>query len=152
MITIRELGAQQTHLAYSALRELRPHLASLETYVQIVNENQRPEGYRLLGVFDDGIDDAVAAAGFRTLHSLGWGYCLYVDDLITRPAFQNKGHGGLLMRWLREEALRLGCDQLHLDSGVQRHDAHRLYLNQRMHINAHHFARDLKVKEGREKN
>jgi hypothetical protein len=45
------------------------------------------------------------------------------------------------MGWLLAEARRLGCDELHLDSGVgaDRTDAHRLYLNQGMRISAHHF-------------
>lgn len=79
MATIRELGAQQTYLAYVALLEHRPHLEALDTYVQQVNQDQRTEGYRLVGAFEDHIEDAVAVAGFRTLHTLAWGYCIYTD-------------------------------------------------------------------------
>jgi hypothetical protein len=32
---------------------------------------------------------------------------------------------------------------LDLDSGVQRHDAHRFYLRERMHISSHHFTKRL---------
>ena len=152
MASIRELGVQQTYLAYPASLELRPHLESLDAYVQQVNLDQRAEGYRLVGAFEDHIEDAVAVAGFRTLHTLAWGYCLYVDDLSTRATFRNRGHAGLLMRWLVKEAHRLGCVQVHLDSGVHRYDAHRLYLNQRMHISSYHFVRNLDAyKEGEEK-
>ena len=47
------------------------------------------------------------------------------------------------MDWLIEEAKRLHCDQLHLDSGVgpDRTDAHRLYFNKRMRISSFHFSR-----------
>lgn len=141
MAAIRELGPQETHLAYPALLELRPHLGSLDAVVRLVNEEQRSEGYRLVGSFEDGVDEAAAVAGFRTAHSLAWGYYLYVDDLSTRAAFRKRGHGASLMQWIAEEARRLGCNQLHLDSGVHRHDAHRLYLNQRMDITSHHFQR-----------
>lgn len=50
-----------------------------------------------------------------------------------------------LIDWLVEEGQGLGCDQLHLDSGVgyERSDAHRLYLNTGMVIAAHIFARRL---------
>jgi hypothetical protein len=52
-----------------------------------------------------------------------------------------------LLDWLLEEAARLGCDQLHLDSGVglDRAGAHRLYLNAGMVIASHHFARRVRV-------
>ncbi|MGO8949985.1 MAG: GNAT family N-acetyltransferase [Ktedonobacterales bacterium] len=89
------------------------------------------------------MEHAAAVAGFRTGHSLALGYALYVDDICTRTAFRGRGHAGHLMQWLVEEARRLGCVQLHLDSGVQRYDAHRLYLNQRMVITAYHFNRSL---------
>ncbi|HEY7356985.1 MAG TPA: GNAT family N-acetyltransferase [Ktedonobacterales bacterium] len=143
MATIRELGPQETHLAYLAIRELRPHLDSLDAFVRQVNEDQRPEGYRLLGSFEDGIEEAAAVAGFRTGHMLSRGFYLYVDDLGTRAAFRRRGHGVGLMEWLIAEGRRLGCARLHLDSGVHRHDAHRLYLNQRLDITAHHFHRNL---------
>lgn len=142
MSIIRELGEQETYLAYPALRELRPHLESLDACERQVKQ-QHAEGYRLVGAFEDGIEDAVAIAGFRTLHNLAWGYYLYVDDVGTRAAFRTRGHAALLLHWLLEEAQRLGCVQFHLDSGVQRHDAHRLYLHQRLHISAYHFERGL---------
>lgn len=143
MATIRELGPQETHLAYLAIRELRPHLDALDAFVRQVNEEQRPEGYRLLGSFEDGIEEAAAVAGFRTGHMLSRGFYLYVDDLGTRAAFRRRGHGAGLMEWLIAEGRRLGCVRLHLDSGVHRHDAHRLYLNQGLDITAHHFHRGL---------
>jgi GNAT superfamily N-acetyltransferase len=138
---IRELHLSETALALPALRELRTHLTSVDDFVQRVDERQRPEGYRLVGVFEEGEDAAVAVAGFRTGSSLAWGRYLYVDDLVTKAAFRGRGHGGALMHWLVEEAQRLGCDSLHLDSGTQRHDAHRFYLDHGLHIPGFHFAR-----------
>jgi GNAT superfamily N-acetyltransferase len=68
-----------------------------------------------------------------------------VDDIATRPEFRRRGLGTALLVWLAREAARLGCEELHLDSGVQleRADAHRLYLNSGLVITSHHFARKL---------
>jgi len=144
-VTIRELGPGETALAYRAMLELRSKIGSESEFVARVNDLQRPEGYRLVGSFAESDPDAVAAAGFRTAHFLAWGYAVYVDDLSSRPGFRRQGHAGALMDWLIEEARRLGCGQLHLDSGVgpDREDAHRLYLNKRLRISAHHFQVDL---------
>jgi GNAT superfamily N-acetyltransferase len=127
------------------MRELRPRLADEESFVKTVDHVQRAEGYRLVGVFEGGSADAVAVAGFRVAHSLAWGHHLYVDDLSTLPEARRRGHGRRLLDWLHEEAKRLGCEQLHLDSGVghDRADAHRLYLNAGLQITAHHFARQV---------
>jgi hypothetical protein len=83
-----------------------------------------------------------AAAGFRTGQYLAWGAILYCDDLSCRVAFRRQGHAGALIDGMIAEALRLGCNQFHLDSDVvaERADAHRLYFNKRMRISAYHFS------------
>jgi GNAT superfamily N-acetyltransferase len=138
VVVIRELDASETHLAYRAMLELRPDVGSVDDFVARVNETQRPAGYRLVASFD-GEEVAAAAAGFRTGDSLAWRHYLYVDDLVTLPAFRGRGHAKALLDWLLEEARRLGCDQLHLDSGSQRYDAHRQYLKHGFDIRGFHF-------------
>ena len=125
------------------MRALRPEVEDERTFVQRVDEEQRREGYRLVGAFIPGTEQAVAVAGFRTGHSLSWGHYLYVDDLSTVPAARRQGHAGALLEWLVDEGRRLGCDQLHLDSAVgpQRFDAHRLYHAHGFAIYGHHFER-----------
>jgi GNAT superfamily N-acetyltransferase len=94
------------------------------------------------------VDDATAAlavAGFRVGDNLAWGHHLYIDDLSTLPAARQQGHAAALLAWLHEEAERLRCDQVHLDSGVgtNRVSAHRLYFDLGYRISSHHFCRDV---------
>jgi len=137
----RELGPEDTRLAFAAMRELRPHLESMEEFVDRVNGLQRPEGYRLVGSFGDEL--VVAAAGFRRLHTLAWGDLLYIDDLVTMESHRGQGHAHRLLEWVLAEARRLGCGQVHLDSGPHRHPAHRLYLTEGYHISSFHFSREV---------
>jgi GNAT superfamily N-acetyltransferase len=141
---IREVVPPDTAVAFEAMRALRTWLPDRETFVQRVDDVQRPEGYRLAGAFEDGNDEAVAVAGFRVSHNLAFGKrFLYLDDLSTLPAARGRGHARALLDWLLEEARRLDCRQFHLDSGVghERADAHRLYFNAGLEIVSHHFAR-----------
>ncbi len=141
---IRELPPGETVLAYPTLAELRagkPCIATAETFVTTVDTRQRLEGYRLVASFAPGVTAAVAVAGFRRLHALAWDDYLYVDDLGTLSAFRGRGHAAALFTWLLIEAQHLGCTQIHLDSELQRHAAHRLYLRQGFEITAHHFER-----------
>jgi GNAT superfamily N-acetyltransferase len=142
-VNIREITPPDTGRAFLAMKELRTHLSDEAEFVRLVDEVQRPEGYRLVGAFED--DGAVAVAGFRTGNNLAWGRFLYVDDLSTRPDFRRRGYGRALLVWLAREAARLGCEQVHLDSGVglERAEAHRVYLNAGFVISSHHFARRL---------
>jgi GNAT superfamily N-acetyltransferase len=142
-MTVREIGAHETRLAFAAMRALRTHLADEDAFARRVDEVQRPEGYRLAGVFEDGVASAAAVAGFRVLNNLAWGRFLYVDDLSTLEGSRRRGHARALLDWLVAEAQRLRCDELHLDSGVgpARAAAHRLYLGAGYVISSHHFAR-----------
>jgi GNAT superfamily N-acetyltransferase len=141
---LREIVPPDTALAFRAMQALRTHYESEAAFAERVDGVQRAEGYRIVGVFEDE-PHALAVAGFRVGHMLAWGRFLYVDDLSTLPEARRRGYGRQLLDWLTEEARRLGCDQLHLDSGVtsDRYDAHRLYLNSGLAITSHHVARTL---------
>jgi GNAT superfamily N-acetyltransferase len=82
----------------------------------------------------------VAVAGFRLLENLAWSRFLYVDDLVTLASHRSRGHGQQVLEWLIAQAREQRCDELHLDSGVQRFGAHRFYLANRLNITSHHFA------------
>ena len=142
-MALRELLPPDTALGWRAMRELRPHIGDAAAFAERVDTVQRPEGYRLLGSFEDGAAEAAAVAGFRVTHHLAWGRALYVDDLSTLPDARGRGHAGALLDELVAEAARLGCEELHLDSGVgpARWTAHRLYMNHGLTIVSHHFSR-----------
>lgn len=142
---IRELPAGKSYLAHQAMRPLRAAFKDEQEFVEYVDGVLRPAGYRLLGVFVPDRAQALAVAGFRTGDSLAWGHYLYVDDLSTAPDVRRQGHAGALLGWLLDEGRRLGCGQLHLDSGTgpERFDAHRLYHSHGLTIYSHHFARGL---------
>jgi GNAT superfamily N-acetyltransferase len=143
VIDVREIPENETERGALAMLELRPRWRTTEAIVDFIDNSLRPAGYRLIGVFDADQPDAVAAAGFREVHALAWGHYLYVDDVSTLPVARRRGCGELLMDWLTEEAARLECEGLHLDSGVaaDRAPAHRLYMRHQLRISAHHFER-----------
>jgi GNAT superfamily N-acetyltransferase len=121
------------------MKALRGHHADRDEFVRRVDEVQRPQGYRLVGAFEG--ERVVAVAGFRVLENLVSGRSLYVDDLSTLPEARRRGHAARLLEWCAEEARRIGCDVLELDSAVgpERADAHRLYFSQGHRITAFHF-------------
>jgi GNAT superfamily N-acetyltransferase len=143
---VRELLEGDTRLAHDAMRALRPAYAREADFVERVDGALRTEGYRLAASFVPGREQAVAVAGFRTGHNLAWGHYLYVDDLSTVADARGQGHAGALLEWLDAEGRRLGCDQLHLDSGTapERFAAHRLYHRHGLAIHSHHFARAIR--------
>ena len=144
-MTVRELGPGETSLAARTLLELRPALGSAEALVRQVDGRQRAAGYRVVGAFAEGDEEAAAVAGFRINEYLAWERHLYVDDFVTAEVHRGQGHADRLFAWLEEEARRAGCTQFHLDSGLgeNRQDAHRFYLRHGLRIAAFHFQREM---------
>jgi GNAT superfamily N-acetyltransferase len=120
---------------YPVMAELRPHLAG-QDFVAIVRRQQQT-GYLLAYLEDDG--ELRSVAGYRFMEMLCCGKILYVDDLVTHADCRSAGYGGRLFDWLVEQARAARCHELHLDSGVQRFDAHRFYMCHGMNIVWHHF-------------
>ncbi|MDP8977982.1 MAG: GNAT family N-acetyltransferase [Actinomycetota bacterium] len=139
---VRELAEGETALAYGVMSQLRPAWTSAEGFVRVIDDIQRPQGYRLVASFDED-DRLVSVLGFRSGHSLAWGRYCYVDGLVTAEGARGRGHAGALLEWLAAEAARMGCGQIHLDSGTRRHAAHRLVsLREGFVISSFHFAKE----------
>jgi GNAT superfamily N-acetyltransferase len=132
-----EIAPNQTAATWPVMRQLRPHL-DLEQYLTAVARMRATDGFRLLAASVDGRIGAVA--GFRTMEMLYCGRILSIDDLITDETMRSKGLGAALLDWLTREAQSLGCGQIHLDSGVQRLDAHRFYEREGFKKLGFHFA------------
>jgi GNAT superfamily N-acetyltransferase len=127
---------EQIRRCFLVVRELRTHFDDADRFIERVARQQK-EGYLLAYLEAEG--EVRAAAGYRFLESLFSGKFMYVDDLVTRAQDRSRGYGGELFDWLVEQAREHGCDNLELDSGVQRFDAHRFYLVKRMNISSYHF-------------
>lgn len=128
---------------YPVMRELRPHVQASDFVRRI--RLQQQEGYRLVFVTDE--ERPVCVAGFRIGNNLAWGHFMYVDDLVTLAECRSQGHGATLLGWLHEHARDQGCNELHLDSGMQRMDAHRFYARERMDRAGYHFRTILRSRE-----
>jgi GNAT superfamily N-acetyltransferase len=121
------------------LRELRPHLTSA-TFSEVYAEGHA-QGLRYLAAYEG--DRCVGVAGWRLLATTVAIRKLYVDDLVTTEDHRSRGVGHTLLAELTDRARAAGCGALDLDSRVQRADAHRFYMRERMAITAFHFTRTL---------
>src|SRR5207302_9888388 len=135
---------EQIRRCHPAMRELRPLFQGPEQFVERVLQ-QHKEGYRL--AFLESEAEVCAVAGYRFLESLFSGKFLYVDDLVTRESNRSRGFGGELLDWLIKQAREHDCENLELDSCVQRFDAHRFYFFKRMNISFYYFRIKIEQKD-----
>ena len=126
--------------------DMLPVLAQLRTHLDAaaltaIYAEGHPQGLRFLVAYDG--DRCVGVAGWRIVALTFAVRKLYVDDLVTTADGRSKGVGHALLAELESRARTAGCNVIDLDSGVQRHDAHRFYFRERMHISSHHFTKAL---------
>ena len=137
-LTVRD---EEIQSCFAVMAELRSHVVEAE-FLERVRRQMDSANYELACVEDGG--EVCAVAGFRRSECLAWGRFLYVDDLITTGTARSKGYGKALLDWLVDYARGKGCDELHLDSGVQRESAHRFYKREGMNVSSYHFDVDLR--------
>ena len=121
---------------FPVFKVLRPHLNEDDFLPQV--RRQQAQDFKILALKHEGI--VKSAAGFRIAEFLAWGKVLYIDDLITLPEEKKRGYAGELLDWLIAYAQNHQCDEVHLDTGYTRHDAHRLYLRKGFQFKSHHLA------------
>ena len=121
---------------HPVMHELRPHIDEQE-FASRVRAQEQVNDFQLAYVRSQ--DLVVAVAGFRIGYNLAWGHYLYVDDLVTRTTHRSQGFGAILLRWLHDFAREAGCEQVHLDSALQRKGAHQFYERHGMPNTSLHF-------------
>lgn len=102
-------------------------------------------------VFAGGGRMCVAARGERVLgvavyrihENTAYGLKLYLDDLVTDADACSSGVGAALLRHCGQLARAAGCAVVTLDSGTQRHRAHRFYLREGFEIVSFSFRKTL---------
>ena len=124
---------------FNVVYQLRPHIKEKE-FLKVICR-QFENGYQLSAVVSE--DNIVAVAGYSIRENLAWGKYLYVEDLVSDQKKRSAGLGSMLLSWLHDEAKKNKCDQLHLDSGVQRKYAHRFYEREGMAFASHHYVSKL---------
>ena len=120
-------------------RQLRPHLKA--DYVTRMRE-----------VFASGADMAVCVRDekvcgitvFRIIEKTYTGRELYCDDLVTDESLRSSGVGRALIGYMEAVAAERSCDALALDSGTQRHLAHKFYFREGLIVPAFHFSKTLR--------
>lgn len=136
-IALRHAESEPEILAcYPVMRELRPHLATPEEFLERVNR-QAAQGYRLLAAWRG--EEALALAGYRSMEMLIHGQFIYVDDLVTREDARRNRLGEHLLALLYGMAWEQGCSRVVLDTGIGNALAQRFYFRMGMLPTGLHF-------------
>jgi ribosomal protein S18 acetylase RimI-like enzyme len=137
LTSLRHIDNDQDCIAcYAVMLELRPNLIGPDAFVAQLRR-QREQGYRLLAAWQG--EEIVALAGYRFQENLLYGRFVYIDDLVVGAGARSQGLGRRLIEAVREEAKRLRCDRLVLDTGLSNALAQRFYFRQGLLATGLHF-------------
>lgn len=64
---------------------------------------------------------------------------MYIADMVTLESVRSQGYGEQMLAFAINHARQQGCTQVHLDSRVIRHSAHKFYINQGFIQGGYHF-------------
>lgn len=124
---------------FDIMLELRPNLIR-EDFINQIREMEK-QAYKL--AYIENSQGVVCVAGFRVSNNLFMGKNFYVDDLVTTEKTRSEGFGEKMISYLRALAIESQCNVFHLDSGTQRHQAHKFYFKQNLTIASYHFSEKL---------
>lgn len=126
-LIIKELQSRNEIInAFPVMRQLRTHLDEV-SYLELVSEAQKKEGYKMFALFND--NDIVAVIGFQPMITLYYGRFIWVCDLVTDVNKRSEGYGEKLLSYIHKWANENKYESVALSSGIQRTDAHRFYEN-----------------------
>lgn len=125
---------------FELMRELRPHLTDPIAFGEQL-ARQHVLGYRLLGAWIG--ERIVGLIGYREMENLLYGRFVYVDDLVIDAGERQRGLGATLVTAVRNEATRLGCRHLVLDTGLHMALAQHFYFRQGLLARGMHFVETL---------
>ena len=146
-------GTQIIDVTDAAGRLVEPEWLARAERVHRQLRSALPAAYapKMQRVFEGGGRMCVAARGreveglalYRIYENTFSGVRLYVDDLVTDEARRSTGVGKALLGHIEALARTSGCDDLALDSGTQRTQAHKFYYREGMAASSFHFTKRL---------
>lgn len=121
------------------INDYYPHFTP-ERYAEMVPD-LLSEGYRQVMAKDS--QEVIGVAGFTPITRLYIGRVMRINDFVIRDGYRGQGIGKEMLNFIAQEAKRLSCEALVLDTSIERKEAHRFYERHGFEIRAHHYVKRL---------
>jgi hypothetical protein len=139
-LEIKIATEEEIKYCYKMMHQIREDLSEKD-FIDTISL-QIKNGYKVAYVLED--KNVICVSGFSIGYKLAWGKHLYIDDFVTNKSVKSSDAAMALLDFIKIYAKQQNCTSIHLDSSVQRHEAHKFYLNQDMKIDSHHFSIEIK--------
>lgn len=140
MYEIKIIAKEELESILPFLEWLNPD-TELTILIDRLNE-VRATNYQSVGVYDN--EKLIAVSGIWILYKIYVGKHIEPDNIMVHPGYRNKGVGDLLMNWIHNYALEIGCRSSELNSRVTNHRGHKFFMQLGYEIIGYHFIKKLK--------
>jgi GNAT superfamily N-acetyltransferase len=128
------------------MRTLYPLIEVLNAdMTQVLFEKRLAEmqanNFNCIGIWEN--DALIACCGFWVLVKFYNGKHVEPDNVVVLPEYRNFGLGQVMMDFLHEHAVKLGCGFSELNAYIGNDKAHRFYFKDGYKIIAFHFRKTL---------
>jgi hypothetical protein len=124
---------------YKVMHQSRSDLSEID-FINSISA-QIKNGYKVVYVLDN--REIICLAGFIISKKHAWGKHLYIDDFVTNKSVKSSDAAKALLDFMKIYAKQQNCNSIHLDSSVERAEAHKFYLKENLKIDTYHFSIDL---------
>jgi hypothetical protein len=127
---------EEIKYCYKIMHQIREDLNEVD-FLSMISK-QLKDGYKVVYVTHD--KEVICVAGFTICHKLAWGKHLFIEDFITDKSVKSIDAAKALLDFVKIYAKQQKCTSIHLDSSIERKEAHKFYLKEDMKIDSYHFS------------
>lgn len=127
---------EEIKYCYEMMHQIREDLTERD-FLSAISE-QLKNGYKIVYVIQD--EEIICIAGFTIGDKLSWGKHLLIEDFVTNKSIKSIEAAEALLNFIKIYAKQQKCNSIHLDSSIQKEEAHKFYLSQKMKIDSYHFS------------
>ncbi len=132
---IKIASEEEIKSCYTVLHQIREDMPK-DDFLNTVAE-QLKNGYKVAYVIED--TQILCVSGFTITTTLSRGKHIKIEDFVTNKTQKASIAAKALLDFIKIYAKQQKCASIHLDSVIDRHEAHKFYLSEDFKIESHHF-------------
>ena len=134
---VKELNSIDEMLSfYHVISELYPKMTIKEYKAKLIE--MTPHNYKQAAIFDSQ-NKCIGISGFWIGNKLWCGKYMGLENIIIIQGNRSSGAGSILFEYLKEKALKIGCNIMTLDSYSTNFKAHKFFYNKEFAPKGFHF-------------
>jgi GNAT superfamily N-acetyltransferase len=102
----------------------------------------KDEDYKMIGLYEN--SELITVSNIKLDFNSAYGKYIYIYDLVTKPEKRSQGYGKKMIKYISSLAISFDCENLVLNSLIDKVEAHRFYKRENFEQNFYALVKPLK--------